>query len=418
MGDRIRFYLKRIGERLWIKPLMMCVLSITGVFLAKGADYTGIASVVPDISSGSIEVLLSSLATSMLVLATFAVGSMVSAYASASNTATPRCFSLIIADDVSQNALSAFIGAFIFSIVALVPLKNDFFDRGGRFALLVLTLAALTVVVLTFVYWVDSIARLGRLETAIDKVEAATAEVLRRCRLMPRLKGVAPRTGATSGLPVYGEAIGYVQRVDVAQLQELAEKWKVQIAVAALPGTFCVPENPLAYVATDSADQSAIEKSRIARAFLIDRDRTFDEDPRFGFVVLSEIAERALSPAVNDPGTAINVTDAYVRLFALWREPLTEDELRPPQYVRVGVPELSVKEFFDDAFTAIARGGAGSVEVVLRLVKVFQTLASMGDAEMREAALHHLRLAVARAEIALTLPEDLERVRDAAKFQE
>jgi uncharacterized membrane protein len=236
--------------------------------------------------------------------------------------------------------------------------------------------------------------------------------------LVPYLNGVALWPGATSGQPVYGEAIGYVQRVDVALLQELAEKWGVRIAVAVLPGTFYVPVNPLAYVATDSADQSAIEKDRIARAFLIDSDRTFDEDPRFGFVVLSEIANRALSPAVNDPGTAIGVTGACVRLFALWKEPLAEDELRPPQCDRVGVPELSVKEAFDDAFTAIARGGAGSVEVVLRLLKACQALASMGDAEMREAALHHSRLAVARAKIALTLPEDLERVRDVAKFKE
>jgi hypothetical protein len=44
MGDRIRFYLRRLGERLWFKPLMMCVLSIAGVFLAKGADYTEVAA--------------------------------------------------------------------------------------------------------------------------------------------------------------------------------------------------------------------------------------------------------------------------------------------------------------------------------------------------------------------------------------
>ncbi|MBK7564114.1 MAG: DUF2254 domain-containing protein [Propionivibrio sp.] len=139
MGDRLRFLLNRINERLWVRPLAMCVLSTAVVFLAKTADNTGIGQLVPAITPDSIETLLTIISTSMLVISTFAVASMVSAYASASSTATPRSFSLVIADDVSQNALSTFIGAFIFSIVALIALKNGYYDRAGRFALFALT---------------------------------------------------------------------------------------------------------------------------------------------------------------------------------------------------------------------------------------------------------------------------------------
>ena len=116
MGDRLRFLLNRINERLWVRPLAMCVLSTAAVFLAKTADNTGIGQLVPAITPDSIETLLTIISTSMLVISTFAVASMVSAYASASSTATPRSFSLVIADDVSQNALSTFIGTFIFSV--------------------------------------------------------------------------------------------------------------------------------------------------------------------------------------------------------------------------------------------------------------------------------------------------------------
>ncbi len=44
MGDRLRFLLNRISERLWVKPLAMCVLSIAGAFLAKAADDTGLGT--------------------------------------------------------------------------------------------------------------------------------------------------------------------------------------------------------------------------------------------------------------------------------------------------------------------------------------------------------------------------------------
>jgi uncharacterized membrane protein len=101
MDDRLRFLLNRISERLWVKPLMMCVLSIAGAFLAKMADDTGLQELVPEINAASIETLLRILSASMLVIATFAVASMVSAYASASSTATPRTFALVIAYDAS-----------------------------------------------------------------------------------------------------------------------------------------------------------------------------------------------------------------------------------------------------------------------------------------------------------------------------
>jgi uncharacterized membrane protein len=416
MGDRTRFLLKRLGERLWVKPLGMCILSIAAVFLARAADFTELDRFVPNITTDSIETLLTAISTSMLVIATFAVASMVSAYASASTTATPRSFSLVIADDVSQNALSTFIGTFIFSIVALGPLKNGYYDQGGRFALFVMTLTAFAIVILTFVRWVDRIARLGRLGTTIDKVEAATAAALRRRRVDPYLHGSPVEAGRTGGRPVYGNSVGYVQRVDVSALQSWAKKSRARVTLAALPGTFSAPGRVLAYVTADSSKGSDLDTDRVAKAFLIGNDRTFDEDPRFGMIVLSEIANRALSPAVNDPGTAIEVIGSYVRLFALWREPVPETEERTFECDRVEVPELSMWDMFDDAFTPIARGGAGMVEVAVRLQKAFQALAAFGDASMREVAFHHSRLALARAEKALDLPEDLETVRAEAGF--
>jgi uncharacterized membrane protein len=196
MNGRLGFLLSRLRERLWVRPLVFCILSVAGVFVARLADKMAIDAFVPEVDPDSIETLLSIMAASMLVIATFAVASMVSAYASASGTATPRSFPLVLSDDVSQNALSVFIGAFIFSIVALVTLKNGYFARAGNFALFAITLGVFAWVVLTFVRWVDKIARLGRLGATIDKVEAAAANALARRRRSPNLGGGCERVGA------------------------------------------------------------------------------------------------------------------------------------------------------------------------------------------------------------------------------
>jgi uncharacterized membrane protein len=416
MYERLKFFINRIRERLWVKPLLMCVVAIAIAFISKSTDYTGLGEYVPEISTALIKTLLTIISTSMLGIATFSVASMVSAYASASSTATPRTFSLVIADDVSQNALSAFIGAFIFSIISLIALGNSYYDKAGRFTLFTATLLVFAIVIITFVRWVDSIARLGRLGTIIDKAETATAKALKRRRSAPTLGGVPIKSHRYIKQSVCGELVGYVQRVDIAALQAAAEDSQIYIEVAVLPGMFVAPGRVLAYLTTDSDSFTNIDTSLIIQAFVIAGERIFDEDPRFGLTVLSEIASRALSPAINDPGTAIDVIGTLVRLFVIWGEPIDEDEKRAVKFDRVAVPEISLQDMFDDAFSAIARDGAGKVEVVVWLQRAFESLALLEDDSMREAAKKFAGMALARAENTLQFPQDLATVRKAAQF--
>lgn len=418
MWNQIRFVIKRIRERLWIKPLFMCVLSIGAVYLADLMDTAELGRLLPEIAKGSTETLLKIMASSMLMMATFAVTSMVAAYASASRSATPRAFPLIIGDGVSQNALSAFIGGFIYSVVALVALMNgQSGGKAGQFFLFSLTIVVLAAIIVTFIRWVDRIARLGRVGNTIDKVEEAAAEAIEKRLSEPRLGGVAAFSPPDGSRAVFASSIGYLQNVDADALQSRAEKAQLKVLVATLPGSFCTPNCPVAWVIPEGSEGVPDEDiEEIVAAFVIGDSRVFDQDPRFGLLALSETASRALSPAVNDPGTAIDVTGTLVRLFVKWNECGKAGNISAVQFDRVAAPELSLSGAFDDAFTGIARDGAGMVEVVVWLLKSLETLAAVGDASMRDNALRHARLALVRAEKALKVSEDLTAAREAAAF--
>jgi len=107
-----------------------------------------------------------------------------------------------------------------------------------------------------------------------------------------------------------------------------------------------------------------------------------------------------------------------VRLFVLWGQPRTGQDEPKVYFDRIFVPELSVQDMFDDAFTAIARDGAGSIEVSIRLLKALSSLATLGDSSMQDAAMRHARRALALAEKAPHLPEDLAALRELAGFAE
>ncbi len=412
MTDRLRFVLNRLGERLWVKPMFICLLSIGVALIARFADFWELSHRFPDISDDSVEKLLTVISGSMLVMAVFAVGSMLAAYESASSSATPRTFAVVISDDRSQNALSTFVGAFIFSIVGLVAITNDYYEKGGRFALLVITLVVFALVIFNFLKWVDAIARLGRLGNTVSKVERAAETTLLRRRKSPTM-GAIPARGGCDGIPVEVERIAYIQHIDVAALQSLAEEHDLRIEVALLPGKMTLPGQPVAYVCSDKGEPPAELVAKITGCFVVGESRTFDEDPRFGLVVLSEIASRALSPAVNDPGTAINIIGALVRLLAIWASPPEDEPETGPDYDRVAVPELSLASLFEDAFSAIARDGAGSVEVMICLQKALAGLAALGNPALSQQASAQADLAFRYAEQALQLPSELSRLQAA-----
>ena len=408
MRQNIIFYLSRLSEKLWFKPLIFCLLSIGGALFAHLADDTFLTDIVPDIQKNSLDDLLSTLANSMLVIAIFAVGSMLSAFAAASGTATPRSFKLVVADDVSQNALSIYIGSFIFSIVASVAFKNGYYGKAGYFVLFVLTLTVFLLVIFTFLRWVQRISKLGRLGHTIEKIEIATSENFKKRIKLRRMGGSPIIERENKGIPIYSNEIGYIQHLNMDILQEVATKLKTIITLNSMPGTFLTPDRAIAYVVTEEKDIPIKEKEKLNKAFIIDETRSYYADPRFGLIALSEIASRALSPGINDPGTAISIINSFVRLFHLWFKKNEDGPSPEVKYTRIEVPEIKAKDIFEDAFRPISRDGAGNIEVMIRLQKALTSIYNFVDDEVKEVAIKTAEEAYERAEFAFEYAGDLE----------
>lgn len=412
--DRLRFLIFNVKEKLWVKPLGFCLLSILVVFLAKVADGTSLAEHIPEIKPESVETLLSIMASSMMVIATFSAGTMVNAYASASQTSTPRSLSLIISDDVSQNALSVFIGAFIYSAVALTAMTQAFFNEAGLFILFCLTCLVFAIVILTFIRWVDSVARLGRVGSTVLKVEKATQRAIEK-RIKTPCLGAIPQTNIKEqgSHPIFSQRVGYIQLIDIARIHKWAIENDAFVNVNLLPGEFVTPDKVLAYV------NKKDELDDIEQAYTISEERSFEADPRFGFVVLAEIASRALSPAVNDHGTAISIIGSVTRLLLLWKTspsaPMEENIQKSEeyQYDRVSVPELSIHDLFDDAYTSISRDGAANIEVAIHIQKSLGAIINCfdKDSEFKASARSFAKQSFHRSDQALAFSDDIERLR-------
>ncbi len=406
----------KLSRKLWIKAALFCILGILTALLAIALKRYIPPSLVTQLGADSVDTVLSIIASSMLAVTTFSLGTMVSAYSAAANSATPRATSLLIEDATSHNVLATFIGSFLFALVGLVILRTGVYGEQGRVILFIVTIGVIVLIVATLLRWIEYLTTLGRVSDTIKRVEDATLTAV-RARIDNPYLGCSPlyntnETLPADAVPVQAGKIGYLQYVDMAELQCIADEADCEMYVLAMPGAFCDSERALLrYTGKCSDDQL----NRVRACFMIDSARTYDQDPRFGLCVLSEIAVRALSPAVNDAGTAIDVISRFVRILSEWIESRSKREVAKVKFSRLYATPLTNDDLFDDAFGPVARDGASIVEFGVRLQKILLILAKLDNGRAANVARHHSELALAYAEEALAIEQEKTRLRAIAK---
>jgi len=413
MTSRWLWLTAQITRRIWFRASIFSVVAIVVALLGIALDPYIPGDLPAKVGANAVDHILGIIASSMLTVTTFSLSVMVSAYSAATSNVTPRATQLVIDDSTTKNVLSTFVGSFLFSLVGIIVLSTGAYGAQGRVVLFAATIVVIILIVVTLLRWIDHLSRLGRVTETTDSVEEAAAKAIRVRHQNPCMGGRAfdgSITMSPKARPVYSDRIGYVQHVDVGALASLVSDEGGAIYLNAVPGKFVDPTQALAWTSDVKGDD--VEKS-VRNCFSIADTRSFDQDPRFGASVLAEIASRALSPGINDPGTAIDVIGRAVRTLAIWTEPVESTE---PEYPRVFVPPLALADLFDDLFTPIARDGASVVEIGLRLQKAFLMLSRYGEGRYRVEAIRHSAEALERAELALPIEADRLRVRHAAQM--
>jgi uncharacterized membrane protein len=404
----LRFKLRQLMQRMWFLPAAFSAVAVLTVIIA----YI-LARFAPDelpfvMPSNAVQTILEILASSLLTVAVFALSTVVGAFSAASSSTTPRAVPLIAGDLRAQTSISVFIGAFLFSIVGIIGLSAGLYSEAGRLFLFVVTLGVLVLVITALIRWIGQISAIGRVSHTIGVVEDATREALKVMSEHPLLD-CRKLDGKAEGEPVSAQRPGYVQHCDAGELQGVAEAHDLVVTVMARPGTYATPVRPLMLVKGTVDDEI---KAKLIDCFVLGEQRAYDSDPRYGFIVLGEIADKAMSAGINDPGTAIVVIDSVTRLLLDW-----QNEDKSGENDRIFVAPLMPRDVLEDFYRPVARDGAHVIEVVSRLLKSLETVAACKPG-FAEAAREMAHDAVARAEKAMDAESDLATLRSASDWLE
>lgn len=413
MISRVLLFLRRITRQLWFRVMLISLSSLLALALAplfspllpqELSDRFGREAVLP---------VLNILASGMLAVTTFSLNVMVSAYRTAASSATPRVYRLLLEDTVTQSALATFTGGFVYSLCAVILFRAGLYDPGATFLVFVMTVLIVVLIVVAILRWIDHLSDLGSMDHTLRLIETHSHASLQRRMQTPCLGGRAedhvpePPNGAVL---VRAKASGFVRVLDMARLDALAQEYDTTLYMLARPGDYVLRGRPIAWACLpqdakqpngdgtrDPQTPSPPEALSDAAALLIDVGdvRSFEQDPTFGMTLMAETAQRALSPGVNDPGTAVEVMGRLTRL--LW-ESVPEDSPRQsqadakhdtasePGYPNVCLRAVSARDLLEASFPPIARDGGDDPHVMGWLDSSLAALAEHSDSAMAEAA--------------------------------
>ena len=368
----------RLDEAYWPTPAA-CValgaaLSFALVQVDRGLARRGITVAFTGASDSALS-LLSTIASSMLTLTALVFTITIVVLQLASTQFSPRALRTFLRDRQNQLTLGLFLATFVYALVALREVRG----RGGAVEEFIpgLTItgsfALVLVSVVVFVHYIHHIAQSIRAVTIVERIGDETRATIAHLHPDEGSEEVLEQgedegaRGAGGDVVVEAEAPGVVASVDVARLVEVATTTGVTARLVPCVGDFVATGMPLFRLEGAGARQA--EEADLRATVVLARERDARQDVAFGFRQLVDIAERAVSPAVNDPSTAcLCIDQMHDLLRRLAARPDAATVHRDDRGVVRAIVELVTWEgYVAQAFDELRHWGATSHQVRTRL---------------------------------------------------
>lgn len=374
----------------WVIPLCYAVVAIAAGMIFPRLEtpiFHGLGSTV---TVSAAMAIYSSVASGMLAL-TAVVFSLAFVMIQFSATAySPRLVLWISRDPFMWHAVGVFTATFLYAIAALA-----WVDRSGSGRVpLVSSYVVIGLLLASVAMFVGLIQRIGLLQ--INRMLTFTGDQGRKVieAIYPHLDSAAagPVPAAFRGLPVTQTIVHrgepeVIQALDTVALVALAKLSGGVIEMLVAVGDTVVSLTPLLrmYGARQPIDEKAL-----ADAIEMGEERTFEQDPKYALRLLVDIAIKALSPAINDPTTAVQALDQIEDLLLrLGCRHLEIGDFRDSDgQLRLVVPFPTWEDFLRLAFDEIRYCGSHSVQVMRRMKALVNDLGSRLPEDRRPALRH------------------------------
>jgi len=407
---RLASYLR---SALWTVPIVAIALVLVTVPVLRWVD-GWLRWEWGALAPAGADALYQTVITLTLSFLVFTFGSMLVAIQVAGGQLTSRIIATILLRD---NVVRYSVGLFVFTLVFAVMAQNR---QEAAVSQLVAFVAAILGIasIADFLFLIDYAARLLRPVSVVANVGNTAAGVIRT--VYPAEVGEAAASAdalrAELGRPLrivsHAGMPGIVLAVDLRSIVVQARRHGAVVEFLAHVGDFVAEDAPLFALYGKAA---AIDDRALRVTVAVGVERTLEQDPMFAFRILVDIALKALSPAINDPTTAVLALDQIHRLLRL----LGQRQLRGEVvHDEAGAARLVFRtpnwdDYVNVACKEIRACGGNSIQVVRRMRAMLDDLQRCVPVARRPVLAREIRLLDAAVEASFAQPEDRALARGA-----
>lgn len=387
----------RFAIPLWLIPMVYTVLSLIAGFVLPRAEETYFPGYAHAMSVSSALAFFSAIASGMMALTgiVFAIAFVVVQFSSLAYS--PQLVIMYAGGRSIFHTLGIFFATFIYSLVAL-----SWTDRGGSgtvpylSTMLVIVLVAISMV--AFARLIQSLNDL-QIQNVLRSIGGKGRAVIDA--MFPiKLESGRPQSDEARAVPIQGpsaQTILYngeplaIASFEAGALVRLAQSADAVITMECAVGDTLV-ENAVVFQIYGANRQ--LPQTQLMRTVRLSAGRTFEQDPKYAIRLLVDVAIRALSPAINDPTTAVQALDQIEDLLRRLgeRQLDTGYATDPDGVVRLIFPVPTWQDYLNLSFDEIRQFGENSIQVVRRLRAALTGLQdSITIPQRRAAASDYLR---------------------------
>jgi len=366
---RVRHY---VDNSIWIWPVLgMLAALLSSSVLHWIEKEMGLES---SLNPQTAQAVLGSLASSMFTFIVFVSSALLVAVQLASSQLTPRIIAIVFRDPVTKTAFVVFVFTFTFALAALVRITTAVPPITARFAGYS-CLASLGF----FLFLIDHVGKALRPSGALWAVASYGRDVIeavypKRLDEVPAAQvKVVPAQDDGPSYTILSRTDGVILAFDVAGLVLLAERADCVIELLPQVGDFVAIGEPLLRVFQGGQGLSA---RLLQESVAVGQERTLEQDPTFAFRIIVDIACKGLSPAINDPTTAVLALDQIHHLLRdVGVRRLDDERVRDKSgRLRLLYRTPDWEDFVKLAVTEIRHFGGASIQVARRLRAMLENL--------------------------------------------
>jgi len=414
-----------VGGALWVWPSIASIVALVLGLAVSQISISPQSPLAPLAFQGTADDargLLTTISSTVVTVIALVLGLTVVALQLASTQFSPRLLRNFLRDRSTQLVLSVFMATFVYSTAGLFTVglsegtRTERFPRLAVSGAMILLFASLAMVV----YFADHLAHSIQIDAVTTRAEKGAVEVVHDQLGTVEESRPEPPPWA---VPLVALRSGYIQTAHPQAFLPLASRHGVSVALRHRVGEHVITGTPLALMWAPSATDAVPDAQMFSRALNdvinIGFERTLQQDITFGMRQLVDVACKALSPAINDPYSAVQAIDHLSVIFcAMAVRPLGDDVARDPNSgSTVLVPGRRFGEYLAVLCGMIRRYGASEPIVCLALLRLLGSCAALiGDDPARRSAIEkQVLLIVQDAELKIAQREDFLPVQTAAE---